>query len=90
MPDQEHWTVDKRVPLALVVTILIQSAAAIWWASSISGTVAVQGQKIGALEAQRAGERLAVVESTIGDVKQQLNRIEAKLDRLAESRNPHP
>lgn len=33
---EEQWHLDKRVPLALILTILIQSAAAIWWAAGIS------------------------------------------------------
>lgn len=35
----EKWTFDKRVPLALVATLFLQTAAAIWWASSIDGRV---------------------------------------------------
>lgn len=79
-----HWTLDKRVPLAFIFAIAVQTAGVIWWASSLSNVVAAQGQKIAVLETQRAGERLAVVEATIGDVKSQLNRIEQKLDRYAE------
>lgn len=36
---KEHWTVDKRVPLALILTLAMQTAGAIWWASSVSGRV---------------------------------------------------
>ena len=28
-----HWSVDKRIPIALIVTICIQSMAAVWWAA---------------------------------------------------------
>jgi hypothetical protein len=79
-----HWTLDKRVPLAFIMAIVLQTAGALWWASTMAATVQSQGQKIGALESQRAGERLAVVEATIGDVRSQLNRIESKLDRMVE------
>lgn len=89
MTDERHWTVDKRVPLALIVTLVVQTAGIVWWASSMASTVAQQGQRIVAVEQVRAGERLAVLESNIGDVRGQLNRIEAKLDRYAEqSRKP--
>lgn len=85
---------DKRIPVALIFTFImtfaVQSAAAIWWLSSISSEVANQNQRLVAIEATRAGERLAVLESTIGDVRAQLNRIEAKLDRYAEQSKSHP
>lgn len=77
-----HWTVDKRIPLALIFTLGTQTAAAIWWASGMSARVEQTEIRVTALEAQRAGERLAVLESRIGDVKVQLNRMEEKLDRL--------
>lgn len=88
--DQTHWTVDRRVPLALIVTLIVQTAGIVWWASSMASTVASQGARIVAVENQRAGERLAVLESTIGDVRAQLNRIESKLDRYAEKTGAQP
>lgn len=90
----DHWTIDKRVPLALILTLagtlLAQSIVAVRWAAAIDSRQDVSDQKISALEAQRAGERLAVLEATVGDVRAQLTRIEGKLDRIVENRNPHP
>jgi len=31
-----QWHLDKRVPIALIFAIMMQSAAAVWWASGIS------------------------------------------------------
>jgi hypothetical protein len=87
---ERHWTLDKRVPLALILTVIVQTAGVVWWASSIANTVSSQGARLVAVENQRAGERLAVLESTIGDVRAQLNRIEAKLDRYAEKASGTP
>jgi len=81
---ETHWSLDKRIPLALVATLLIQTGAAVWFFSGLASTVSNQGQRLVVIENNRAGERLAVLESTIGDVRGQLNRIEAKLDRYAE------
>ena len=39
MEDREQWHLDKRVPIALIFAILIQSVAAVWWAASISERV---------------------------------------------------
>lgn len=81
-----HWTVDKRIPLALIFALGTQTAAAIWWAAGMASRVEQAENRVTVLEAQKAGERLAVLESRIGDVKVQLNRIEEKIDRL----NGHP
>lgn len=50
----DPWHLDKRVPVALIVTIMMQTAAAIWWASALS-------QRMTAIEQDTAA--LAVIES---------------------------
>lgn len=30
------WQIDRKVPLALVITLLIQTGGAVWWASSMN------------------------------------------------------
>lgn len=79
-----HWSLDKRVPLALMLTILMQTGAATWWASGQDRVTAEHARRLATMESQRAGERIAVVESRVDDMKIQLNRIESKLDKLAE------
>lgn len=37
--DPEHWHLDRRVPIALIITILIQSGSALWWAAGVSAKV---------------------------------------------------
>lgn len=39
MTDDKQWHLDRRVPLALILAIIGQSAAAIWFASSINSRV---------------------------------------------------
>lgn len=38
---REPWHLDKRVPVALIVAIIVQTAAAIWFAANLDGRVAV-------------------------------------------------
>jgi hypothetical protein len=41
MPDTpEPWHLDKRIPVALIVTLLGQMAVAIWWARGVDNDVA--------------------------------------------------
>lgn len=37
--DNSHWTVDKRIPLALVLTIALQTAALIAWGTTLTNRV---------------------------------------------------
>lgn len=79
-PAASGWHLDKRVPLALIITIIIQTAGAFWWAATITARVdTIEGQ----IEAASGrGERLTRVEATQAHISSALQRIEAKLDRL--------
>jgi hypothetical protein len=62
MSDQDTgWHLDKRVPIALVVTILIQTGGAVWWLSSINSRVSNLEEKVGAVSSQP--ERLVRLET---------------------------
>lgn len=39
MVERDAWHLDRKVPIALMVTIFMQSATAVWWASSIESRV---------------------------------------------------
>lgn len=73
----EPWHLDKRIPLAMIGAILIQTGAAFWWASSIN-------ERVVALESWRQDTKgfsadIAVVKSQIADLKAILGRIEMQL-----------
>ena len=36
---EDHWHLDKKVPIALIVAIGAQTIAGVWWAASITGDV---------------------------------------------------
>jgi hypothetical protein len=77
-PAQQHWSVDKRVPIALILTfvgtMIIQSGAVVWWASSISSRVNTLETRVETMSDQR--DRIIRVETI-------LERIEKKVDRIA-------
>lgn len=75
----KHWTVDRKVPLALIVTILIQTGTFIWWASSLS-------ERVNTLERERAAtapqaDRLVRVEVHLESVQRGIDRIERMVRR---------
>ena len=40
------WHLDKKVPIALMFTIFLQSATAVWWASSIESRMQTVAQSV--------------------------------------------
>jgi hypothetical protein len=85
----EPWHLDKRVPIALIATILIQTAGIVWWASGITGTVGDHDRRLARLEANdvemarafsTAVERLARLEERTTATYDLVRRIDQRLD----------
>ena len=81
-PATKDWHLDKRVPVALIVTILMQTSAGFWWASSINERVAQLEETVDGR--QDLAERVTRVEEAWRPIPTQLRRIEDKIDRLYE------
>lgn len=79
----EGWHLDKRVPLALIVAIALQTAGALWWAAASTERLS-QLEKIAQ---SRAGisERTARLEEQLIYVRGSLGRIEQKIDNLGKT-----
>ena len=71
MRENTAWHLDRKVPISLIVAIIVQSAGAIWWASSIESRMqnvaqsdVSQSARIGQVEAsvqtQGDGDALAL------------------------------
>ena len=81
--DTSYWHLDKRVPIAMIVAICLQTGGLVWWASNIS-------ERVNALERSRdstapQGDRLTRVEvkpegvqSGIEEIKHILNKLPSK------------
>ena len=67
----EPWHLDKRVPVALIITLLLQSALAVWWASSLSADVSTLQSRQDKQESMIENMR-----TTAGAQAVQLGRIE--------------
>lgn len=83
MNDQDtKWHLDKRVPLALIITIGIQTGTIIWWAASVTNRLDNLEQKTAVVAPQ--ADRLTRVEIQLEVVKEGV--IEIK--RLLQPRAP--
>lgn len=81
---QEPWHLDRKVPLALIFTLILQAVTFGWWASA-------QESRLNRVEEimlmQRDDPvRLARLEGFRDELTKRLERFEAKLDRLIEDR----
>lgn len=81
--DKPHWTLDRRVPVTLILTLAVQTASVVWWARGQQEQMEQHGKRLDALELQRqtdkVAERLAVIEYQLADQKSVMTRIEAAL-----------
>ena len=97
MSEREHWSVDKKIPLALVITLLIQTGGVVWWSSQLNSRVTVVEERNLKLEIEigklkdgsfEVRERFARAETTMQAFVETTRRIEAKLDRLIDDKQP--
>lgn len=65
--DDARWHLDKRVPIALIVMLAIQTATIIWWASGITERVSVLEKRSEATAPQ--ADRITRLEVNIEVVK---------------------
>ena len=71
---QQGWQIDRKVPLALVFMLLLQTGSAFWWASALNARVSALEDRVTATAPQ--GDRLTRVEV----------KLESALDGIAEGK----
>lgn len=95
--DKEHWVIDKKIPIALVFALFVQTGGFVWWVSALNSRVTVVEEKAIATRLDidklkdvsgEAKERFARTETTLISVVETTRRVEAKLDRLLDERQP--
>jgi hypothetical protein len=75
----KHWHLDKRVPVALIVAIAVQTATAIWWASSTTIRLSEVEAKQKAIENQdsrivRLETKMDLIFNSLSDIKTLIQR----------------
>ena len=70
LPDalREHWHLDKRVPIALIVTLFVQTATIFWWAATTTERLAAVERRV----------------ETTAPYADRLTRVEVKMDYMTE------
>ena len=87
--EASNWNLDKRVPIALILAILTQTAAGVWWAASQTARLDTQERREAVLESNdskmaeaqlRAVEALASIKASQDAMRSSLDRIERTID----------
>lgn len=80
----EQWHLDKRVPIALILAIFVQSAGAVWWASGMNERMDQVERRLGgfAERSQKADEAIADQARDIAVLVEQIEGTNRTLDRL--------
>lgn len=75
--EERSWHLDKRVPIALIVTLMIQTGGVVWWGATASERLNALERKADAVAPQ--AERLARVETKLESVQDGILEIKSIL-----------
>ena len=81
----EHWHLDKKVPLSLIFAMLVQAAMVVWAIADIKKDVEIlKAQSL--VQRDRDDRQDKAAAEAYLRLSYQLEKIDSKLDRLAEAR----
>lgn len=87
MSDETGWHLDKRVPVALIIVLMLQLIGAVWSFATLTSKVDTNTVNIARAE-NALNARIDRSEQTAAmryqDIAQALRRIEDKLDKKAD------
>ncbi len=79
-----HWHLDKKVPLAMIFAMVVQFATAMYFIASVKAQGDESVRRISILESQKVSERLAGLEAQVTATNALLLRVDATMQRLIE------
>jgi hypothetical protein len=81
---REAWHLDRRVPVAIILALLLQTVTVVWWGAQMDARVATL--ELHDLSNGPTSERLARVEENLKAQGETLVRIDRRLERMEERR----
>ena len=83
---KEHWHLDKKVPITLLMVLIAQFGGMAMYVGGLKSQSDDNTRRIATLEVQiqKIPERLASLEAQMTGTRSTLDRIELKLDRINE------
>lgn len=83
-PAGRQWHLDKRVPLALIITMVMQTVIFGFWLGQMSNSVATLQDQVRTMTSYQ--ERLTRVETRVDNANDMLARIDVRLERMEDRR----
>lgn len=72
-PAANRWHLDRRIPLALIITICVQTTVAIWGASNLWTRVDTLERQIAVIVPQ--GQQLVRIDTMISNMKDDISEL---------------
>ena len=85
---EREWHLDKRVPIALILAILVQTATVIWWARGLDARVSALEEGKGATASQ--SNQLNNIATDVAVLKSQMGDIKIAVEKLTDIRRDNP
>ena len=79
-PSESYWHLDRRIPVALIVTIVLQTMAIVWWAASMNERLSSLEDRVNGMH--DFGPRIIRLEEKQDGIRQRLDRIDRNLRRV--------
>lgn len=90
-PQVDHWTLDRKVPVAIIIALFAQIVGFAWYAAKLDSKVEEQGLRLARTEAQILiidkdardfGTRIVRIEEKSSAMLTLLQTIEQRLERV--------
>lgn len=88
-----QWHLDRRVPIALIFAIIVQSAGVTWWASQMNERMTQVERRLAGFAARndatdervnRQSSQIAVLTEQVSNTNKSLERVEIQLSNTNE------
>lgn len=73
-----RWRIDRHIPVAVILAIIMQTTAMVWWASSL--TARVEALERNTTDNRALPERVSRIEGYMSSINDTLSRIERKIE----------
>ncbi len=84
MSDDEHWHLDKKVPLGIIGAIFLQTITFVWIGATWKAQIDARIERLEENDTARSGQadRLTILEQKLGFISDTVKGIAQTLDRV--------
>jgi Tfp pilus assembly protein PilO len=79
---ERHWMVERRVPVVVIITLMVQMGGALVWATQLDARVGDMERET--LSSSGLNEKFARLEERLDNMKQDLAGMKRQLDHLTD------